>query len=47
MNRRTFLVTLGLATSTIAVAACSPAATRRPIELATDKPTLIYFYTPN
>ena len=42
MNRRQFLW-MGLA---LTLSACSDAKAS-PIKLATDKPTLLYFYTPN
>ena len=42
MNRRQFLFT-GLA---LTLSACS-ASNASPIKLATDVPTLLYFYTPN
>lgn len=43
MNRRHFL----MAIATLAMTACSTQNTNPPVALAKDKPTLLYFWTPN
>ena len=43
MNRRRFL----LATTVLVASACGAQPSASPVTLAKDKPTLLYFWTPN
>jgi len=47
MNRRRFLISFGSTTLALLASACGTSNTQAPIELARDKPTLLYFFTDN
>lgn len=47
MKRRTFITYFSVSVVVLTIAACGGSNTRAPVELAKDKPTLLYFWTPN
>jgi hypothetical protein len=47
MKRRTFITYVSASVVALTVAACGAQSTNPPAALAKDKPTLMYFWTPN